>query len=269
MSKKTEIVKGYKVFKPDFTCGNFKYEVGKTYIHKGHLKLCNAGFHFCKNLNDCFDFYDFDPNNKVAEIEAVGEVVLGDNKSVTNKIKIVREISWNDVLDIVNIGKGNTGRENSGNSNSGYRNSGDRNSGARNSGHSNSGNWNSGMFNACNYSNGFFNSQSPKIYMFNKPTNLTYEEFQRKYFEEYNLLQYSKFYLTEWISEPNMTDEEKKQNPKYKATEGYLKVRAYKEACKMMWNNFSKTERNKIKKLPNFDKDVFEEITGIEIDEKK
>ena len=32
-----------------------------------------------------------------------------------------------------------------------------------------------------------------------------------------------------------------------------------------MWNNFTKQERNKIKKIPNFNKDIFFEITGIEV----
>ena len=99
------------------------------------------------------------------------------------------------------------------------------------------------MFNACNYANGLFNSKSPKIYMFNKPTKLTFEEFQEKYPEAYSLLKYSK----------------------YKVQEGYLKRNDYKEVCKQMWNSFNKSERNKIKKLPNFDKKIFKEITGIEV----
>ena len=238
-------VRGYKVFNPDFTCRGFQYEVGKIYTHKGEIGICEAGFHFCEKLVNCFSYYPFNPENKVAEVIATGEVIKDDNKCVTNNIKIVRELSWNDVLNLVNTGI----------SNSGYGNSGNRNSG----------NWNSGMFNACNSANGLFNSKSPKIYMFNKPTKLTFEDFQEQYPEIYNLLKYSNFYLTKWIPDYQMTEEEKIKHPEYKVQGGYLKTFNYKEVCQKMWNSWSKTERNKIKSLPNFDKKVFKEITGIEV----
>ena len=293
-------VKGYKVFQPDWTCRDFQYEVGKTYHHEGSIGLCSSGFHFCERLVDCFNYYSFNPENKVAEIVATDEVIKGDDKSVTNNIEIVRELSWNDVLNLVNTGKGNTGFCNSGDRNSGNRNSGDWNSGNRNSGDCNSGdrnsgnrnsgdcnsgdrnsgdcnsgdwnsgdwnsgNRNSGMFNACNHANGLFNTKSPKISIFNKQTKMTYEDFQEKYPEVYNLLYYSRFTLTQWVCECDMTPEEKEAHPEYKVQEGYLKTYTYKEACQKMWDGFSKTERNKIKKLPNFDKNIFKEITGIEV----
>ena len=313
-------VKGYKVFQPDWTCRDFQYEVGKTYHHEGSIGLCSSGFHFCERLVDCFNYYSFNPENKVAEIVATDEVIKGDDKSVTNNIEIVRELSWNDVLNLVNTGKGNTGfcnsgnwnsgncnsgncnsgncnsgnrnsgnwnsgnwnsgncnsgncnsgnrnsgNRNSGNCNSGNRNSGNWNSGNWNSGNWNSGNWNSGMFNACNHANGLFNTKSPKISIFNKQTKMTYEEFQEKYPEAYNLLYYSRFNLTQWVCEYDMTPEEKEAHPEYKIQEGYLKTYTYKEACQRMWDGFTKTERNKIKKLPNFDKNIFKEITGIEV----
>lgn len=101
--------------------------------------------------------------------------------------------------------------------------------------------------------------------MFNKPTKLTYEEFQEKYPKAYVLLTCSNFYLTNWIPEYRMTEEEKEAHPEYKVQEGYLKLFGYKEVCQQMWDSFNKTERNEIKKLPNFDKDIFKEITGIEV----
>lgn len=101
--------------------------------------------------------------------------------------------------------------------------------------------------------------------MFNKPTKLTYEEFEEKYSEAYSLLRYSDFYLTEWVSANKMTDEEKAAHPKYETTEGYLKRNDYKTACQKMWDKFTDKQKKAIKKLPNFDKDVFKEITGIEV----
>ena len=62
-----------------------------------------------------------------------------------------------------------------------------------------------------------------------------------------------------------MTEEEKEENPQYKTTGGYLKKRTYHEAWQIMWNSWTKEQQNSIKKLPNFDKDIFKEITGIEV----
>ena len=58
--------KAYKVFNPDWTCLTKQYEVGKEY-REGKIKICEYGIHACLNLSDCFDYYSFDSNNKVAE----------------------------------------------------------------------------------------------------------------------------------------------------------------------------------------------------------
>ena len=66
----------------------------------------------------------------------------------------------------------------------------------------------------------------------------------------------------------NMSDEEKKQNPEYKTTGGYLKVFEFKEACKNMWDSWTDDEKHRvITELPNFDADKFEQITGINVEE--
>ena len=103
-------MKGYKVFNPDWSCRDFQYEVGKTYEEDVIPECCERGFHFCKDLTDCFAYYDFNQNNKVAEVESFGEIdeINNDyrgNKCCTNKIRIVKEIKWNDVLDMVNYPK--------------------------------------------------------------------------------------------------------------------------------------------------------------------
>ena len=107
-------MKGYKVFDSDWKCRGFQYEVGKTYEHIGGVELCEAGFHFCQKLIDCFSYHLFDTENKVAEIEAIGRIKIGHDKCVTDKIVIVRELTWREVLDIVNTGDWNSGRGNSG-----------------------------------------------------------------------------------------------------------------------------------------------------------
>ncbi len=152
-------MKGYKVFNPNWTCKDFQYEVGKSYEMDELPVCCGMGFHFCVNLADCFSYYSFDPKNKVAEIESYGEIDTYDNsKYCTNKIKIVRELSWEEVLRMVNTGKNNTGLKNSGDCNSGNCNSGNCNSGNWNSGNCNSGNWNSGNCNSGDCNSGNCNS---------------------------------------------------------------------------------------------------------------
>lgn len=119
------MVKGYKVFNPDWTCKGKQYTCPGTFEEDVNPSVCNVGMHFCKNAADCFRYYDFDPNNHVAEVIAHGTVAEGEDKCATNKLEIVREIPWAEVLEIVNTGKACTGRCNSGNCNSGNRNSGD------------------------------------------------------------------------------------------------------------------------------------------------
>ena len=151
MSKKMTI-KGYKVFNSDWTCRGFQYEVGKTFEEDVTPCTCNKGFHFCERASDCFMHYPFNPKNKVAEVIALGEVDTDGTKSCTNKIQIVREIPWDEVLRIVNEGKDCTGLCNTGDCNTGDWNTGDWNTGNRNTGNWNTGNWNTGNWNTgdCN-----------------------------------------------------------------------------------------------------------------------
>ena len=251
-------IKGYKVFNPDWTCKGFQYEVGKTFKHDGNIEMCGAGFHFCQKVSDCFNYYDFDSNNKVAEVEAIGNVETGDDKSVTDEITILRELTWYEVLELANTGKDCTGFCNSGNCNSGDRNSGNCNSGDYNSGDYNLGNWNS-----TNYSTGFFNSVKQPLYAFNKPLDVDIDTFNNNLAVKAMNWKYKSSW---WVYSDNMTDEEKEAHPEHKTTGGYLKSVDFKTACSIMWDNMTDDEKVAVKDIPNFDADVFEEITGIKVE---
>ena len=66
-----------------------------------------------------------------------------------------------------------------------------------------------------------------------------------------------------------MSDKEKEDNPTYKTTGGYLKARDYKEAFTESMNNASEKELEQVKALPNFNADIFYEISGYRFNEKK
>ena len=274
----TGVVKGFKVFNPDWTCNPngkpFQYAVGGTYEEDVKPMVCDRGFHFCEKAADCFNYYQFNPENKVAEVLALGEVDTDGTKSCTNKIQIVREIPWAELLEIVNTGKGctglcnsgdwNSGDWNSGDCNSGNWNSGDCNSGDCNSGNWNSGNWNSGDWNKCSFSNGCFNTVSPKIYLFNKPSEWTYQDWLNS--EARYLLNQIPGDVLEYIYLSDMTDEEKAEHPEAETTGGYLKILDNSECAVIWWRGLSDRQKAVITAIPNFDKEIFKQITGIDVD---
>ena len=255
-------MKGYKVFNSDWTCRGFQFEVGKVFEEDVTPVCCDRGFHFCTKASDCFRYYSFDPNNKVAEVEALGDIDTqdDDSKCCTNKIHIIREITWQEVLDLVNLGKACTGLCNSGNRNSGNRNSGDCNSGDWNSGDCNSGDWNKTCF-----SNGCFNTESPKIFLFNKPSDWTYQDWLNA--DARYILMDCPSNVLSWIWEDDMTDEEKEQHPEYSVTGGFLKHIEKETGRQMWWDGLSDRKKTIVMNLPNFDKDIFKEITGIDVEQ--
>ena len=147
-------VHGFKVFKPDWSCRDKVYTCPGKFEEEGKLEVCGHGMHFCKNAADCFNYYGLDSNNKVAEVIAYGEVRTDGDKSCTDKLEIVREIPWQELLTIVNIGKDCTGLRNTGDYNTGDCNTGNRNTGNWNTGNCNTGNWNTGNCNTGNWNTG-------------------------------------------------------------------------------------------------------------------
>ncbi len=271
----TRVVKGFKVFNPDWTCRNKAYTCPGKFEEDVTPSVCDEGMHFCKKAADCFNYYLFDPENKVAEVVAYGTVAEDEDKCCTDKLEIVREIPWAELLEIVNSGDCNSGNRNSGDWNSGNRNSGNRNSGNcnsgnRNSGNCNSGNWNSGNrnsgdWNKCSFSNGCFNTTSPKIHLFNKPSELTYEGWLNS--EACYLLNQIPGDVLEYVWLSDMTDEEKAAHPEAETTGGYLKILDNSECAVIWWRGLSDRQKAIITTIPNFDKIIFKEITGIDVDE--
>ena len=257
--------RGFKVFNPDWTCRDKQYTCPGKFEEDVTLSVCCIGMHFCKKASDCFNYYSFDPENKVAEVIAYGDISEVGDKCATNKLEIVREIPWAELLELVNTGKGCAGLCNSGDCNSGDWNSGDCNSGNRNSGNRNSGDCNSGDWNKCSFSNGCFNTTNPKIYLFDKPSEWTYQNWLDS--EARHLLNQVPGDVLEYIYLSDMTDEEKAAHPESETTGGYLKMLDNSERAVIWWHGLSDREKGVITAIPNFDKVIFKEITGIDVDD--
>ena len=88
---------GYKATYNGY-CLNQLYEVGQTYTLDGKMKMCVRGFHFCQDLFDVFKYYPYDKNIEVFEVESLGDVKNSEDKSVTNKIKILKEVDLKNMI---------------------------------------------------------------------------------------------------------------------------------------------------------------------------
>ena len=354
-----------KGFDENLRCRGMQFEIGKTYDtgYTENLELCSCKvFHFCKSLENVHEFYSakVENNNRFCEIEVLGGLVEDEIKCGSNKIKILREITGEELsmlrglkngnTGLFNTGDRNTGNRNTGDRNTGYRNTGnmntgymntgdmntgdmntgdmntgnrntgdrntgnrntgnmntgnmntgnmntgDRNTGDRNTGYMNTGNrntgnmntgymntgdrntgdmntgdmntgymntgyMNTGMFNACDRSTGLFNTEEKTVPIFNKDSGLTWKEIIYK--DWYAALRCGEFKLTEWIW---YTEEEMKDNPIRQAIQGYLKQYTFEEACLNWWDSLSNEAKELIKTIPNFDKEIFKQITGIEV----
>ena len=72
----------------------------------------------------------------------------------------------------------------------------------------------------------------------------------------------TQFNLTEWIE---YTEEEKATDSEKEKIGGYLETYTMKEAWENWWNKLSDKNKAIIQQIPNFDKEVFKDITGIEV----
>lgn len=226
-------MKGYKAFNNDLTCRGMQYEIGKEYVFDGEPIPCRQGFHFCETIADCYEFYPMNNDTRICEVEATGEIVEDGVKRVTNVIKILAEITCD------NLRKGNTGT-----SNSGYRNSGDWNSG----------NWNSGVFNT---------EKRPTIKMFDKESSWTYGDWYDS--RARRIMEGCPYSYSDYIPADDMTDEEKENHPEHKTIGGFVKIfTATAEDKQKWWDSLSKEDKDEVKALPNFNADKFCKCVGIE-----
>ena len=90
-------MKAYKAFYPDMTCRRFQYEIGQIYEMEEEPIKCERGFHACLELHDVLRYYPVEDKPRICEVEILGDISKDDYKVATNKIKIVRELTEDEV----------------------------------------------------------------------------------------------------------------------------------------------------------------------------
>ena len=250
-------MKGYKAFLSDMTTkhgDNTVYEVGKTYTVEGEVKICENGYHFCKKCADVYDYYS--KPCRICEVSVTGAVQTQGNKSVGRKLKILRELTADEISSLCNSGNRNSGDWNSGDWNSGDCNSGDWNSGDCNSGNRNSGDCNSG-----NRNSGYCNTTEPTIRLFDHQTDITFSDFHNS--RAYSLLCHIPSDCLTWKYSEYMTDDEKAAHPEHETTGGFLYLK--KADRQAWWESLSDDSKAAITSMPYFDAEKFFICTGIKV----
>lgn len=157
-----------------------------------------------------------------------------------------------------NVGIRNRGIYNNGNYNNGYYNNGDHNLGTSNNGYGNrgcfnNGDHNAGYFNACNNSRGVFCNEEENIRIFNQPSEMNLSEFKDSRY--YKALTSENLDLTRVVRTMHEDGGVRRS----------LEAVPYKEACQHWWNELTPYNKAIIQEIPNFDKKIFEDITGIKL----
>src|SRR6266404_9265732 len=91
----------YKGFDAEMQCRGFQFEVGKTYEHKGDVKMCSSGFHACEAPLDIWNFYPPINGNHAAEVDLGG---VSDEKEKDTK-RVGKSLTIKAKLDIAGLVK--------------------------------------------------------------------------------------------------------------------------------------------------------------------
>jgi len=153
-----------------------------------------------------------------------------------------------------------SGYKSSGDFSSGLCSTGDFSTGDDSTGDYSTGNRSTGNWSISNFSTGHFSTVDYAGFgAFNKPCTV------EKWADAPKPLFLFRISPTRWISENEMTDEEKQGTPSHETTGGYLKTISMQEAWARAWAERGESDLELLKALPNFDADIFEEISGIDI----
>jgi hypothetical protein len=115
--KKENKIKGYKIFEKingRLVCRDFRFDETKTNrIDKNiPIKLCRTGFHFCKDLINCFRYYTLTSKHVVCEVTGYGDCdkEYYDMKNSVRCLDIVRVIPIEEVYQMLGIDSSSFGK---------------------------------------------------------------------------------------------------------------------------------------------------------------
>jgi hypothetical protein len=189
-----------------------------------------------------------------------------ENKTSTGNYSTGHRSTGNYSTGNYSTGECSTGYSSAGNHSTGNYSTGECSTGHFSTGNFSTGNFSTGKFSTgnwsiSNHSTGHFSTEDYSGFgAFNKPCTL-------KEWDEAEKPDFVYFKLTEWVTEDVMTDQEKIDNPSYETTGGYLRVYSYKEAWRKAWDGATDEDKELLYALPNFDAEVFKEISGIDVNE--
>ena len=87
----------------NFYCKDHKFEIGQTYKLQGTPIPCHYGFHYCENPINVLNYYSIKHDFRLLEIEDLGDSIVKEDKTVTNKIRIIREIPKEEYYSLFGI----------------------------------------------------------------------------------------------------------------------------------------------------------------------
>lgn len=98
----TAPVRAYKAFDPCMRgLLRYQFEVGRTYVHNGPVKVCHSGFHACTRPLDVLHYYW--AYSRFALVEASGKMEVsegdGSSKFACERITILRELTLSELID--------------------------------------------------------------------------------------------------------------------------------------------------------------------------
>ena len=92
---------GFKATDANLKCQNFQFKLNETFYHRGAIEICNSGFHFCEKLIDVHNYYSFEHNNRFFIVKSGDKYETQENKSVTNEITLLKEITSDNLISLV------------------------------------------------------------------------------------------------------------------------------------------------------------------------
>jgi len=100
-----DFIIGYKGFKKmldgSLRCRDQVYNLKETYVLCQQPQVCSVGFHFCRKLEQVFEFYpNSEPDHVYYKVAGWGKVHEDHNKVAVDHIQVIEKVSDNDMLII-------------------------------------------------------------------------------------------------------------------------------------------------------------------------